>query len=145
MVCWTVAPRSLCAGYQSFGELVTSVFRVKTSRVQTVIYIYIYIYTRGKFVNFFRRRRQGNRRRVPPQCARSHFPVPNHCYRQRWRIFFFAFLCSRWGGNIVSMRGPFVSSHFLSIFPIGSNLALFPSSYVEFLSSLFMKTAKFLT
>lgn len=59
MVFWTVAPCSLCEGYQSFGELVTSVFRVETSRVQTVIY------ARGKVVNLFRRRGKGNRRRVP--------------------------------------------------------------------------------
>jgi hypothetical protein len=59
MVFWTVAPCSLCAGYQSFGEPVTSVFRVETSREQTVIYAC------GKVVNLFRRRGKGNRRHVP--------------------------------------------------------------------------------
>lgn len=66
---WAVAPCSLCAGYQSFGEIVTSLFRVETSRVQRVIHththIYIREYARGKVVKSFRRRRRGKRRRVP--------------------------------------------------------------------------------
>jgi glycopeptide antibiotics resistance protein len=73
-----MAPCRLCAEYQSFGELVTSVFIEKTSRVQRIIIIYVCVCVcvcvcMWKVCEFILQKGQENRRRVPVKISPVSF------------------------------------------------------------------------